>query len=216
MRYLALLGLLFWCAPAHAQQQAGGSIVNLISTAPQAQTPGSASDLYLVIEAGIVKKVLGTQLSTMVLTNLASTPLANLPLAGGDSLVVVQDGLAKRVRETSTLNMAGMAVGGAGLTVSGPAAFSGPATFTGAATFTGPVTLPTSDAGLAVDGPFTVTSPVLTIDRLGNITGLTHTLRPTLKPPIPAGGNFVLYVDAFDKSLYVRGWLGTVTRIARP
>ncbi len=204
MRRLALLVALLWCAPALAQQQAGGSIINLISTAPQAQTPASASDLYLVIEAGIVKKVLGTQLSTTVLANLAGAPQAAPPLAAADSLVVVQGGVTKRFLQTSTLNLAGMAIGSSGLTVSGPATFSGPVSF------------PSSGGGLAVNGSFTVTNAALTIDAFGNMTSLTQTLRPTLKPPIPAGGNFVLYVDAFDKALYVEGWLGTVTKIARP
>ncbi len=207
MKLSALLVALLWCAPAVAQIQAGGSIINLISTAPQAQTPLSASDLYLVVEAGAIKKVLGTQLSTSVLTNLASAALATLPLGSTDSLVVVQGGVAKRVLQTSTLNLMGLTVGATGLTVTGPTVLSG--------AVSAPA-LSVGSSGLTITGPLLVSSATLTIDALGNMTSLTHTLRPGLKPSVPAGGNFVFYVDAFDQSLYVRGWLGTVTKIAKP
>ena len=95
MRLRAFLAALLWCAPATAQVQSAGSIINLVSTAPQAQTPLSASDLYLVIEAGIVKKVLGTQLALSVLGNLGTAGLASLPLSAFDSFLVVQGGVAR-------------------------------------------------------------------------------------------------------------------------
>src|SRR5881392_975060 len=105
---LAIVAAVLPLAAGTAMAQS--NIVSLIANAPTANTPSSASDLYLVIEGGIVKQATGVALQS-TLASLANAPAASLPLTPGDALVVVQGGISKRVANSSTLNLANLTVG---------------------------------------------------------------------------------------------------------
>ena len=179
-----LAALVAWSAGSRAQT----TINSLIQNAPVASTPLNANDLFLLLQAGVVKKLPEGIAAGALSPNLSGSPPATLPLGPADSLVVVQSGVNKLLRSIYTLGPLG------GLTL------------TGAATV----------GSLVVSAGGSITAPRFSIDSLGNLGAVTATLSPTLKPTKPPGGSFTFYVDAFDKKLKVLGWLGTVTTVGQP
>lgn len=179
-----LAALVVWSAGPRAQT----TINSLIQNAPVASTPLNANDLFLLLQAGVVKKLPEGIAAGALSPNLSGSPPATLPLGPADSLVVVQSGVNKLLQSIYTLGPLG------GLTLTGGATVG----------------------SLVVSAGGSITAPRFSIDSLGNLGAVTATLSPTLRPRNPVGGSFVFYVDAFDKKLKVLGWLGTVTTLGQP
>ena len=180
-----LAALVAWSVGARAQPN---SINTLIQNAPVATTPLNGNDLFLLLQAGVVKKLPESLAAVTLSPNLSGAPAATLPLGPADSLVITQSGVNKLVQSIYTLGPLG------GLTLTGRATIG----------------------SLVVSAGGTIAAPGFSIDSLGNLGAVTATLSPTLRPRNPAGGSFVFFVDAFDRKLKVLGWLGTVTTIGQP